>query len=110
MVGGPDLSWRRFAVLLEGLPPESGFSRVVAESGEPVEEGPLDPSSWSLSQQLQGLTLDVLAAANWQRSGGKQKRPEPLMGRDRKSVSREPHFSQDEIRTILRDLSPGLPE
>ena len=97
-------------MLLEGLPPESGFSRVVVESGEPVEEGPLDPSSWSLSEQLQGLTIDLLNAANWQRSGGKQKRPDLLMSGGRKAVPREPHFSQDEIRGILRDLSPGLPE
>ena len=109
MIGGPDLSWRRFRVLLEGLPASSAFSSALLESGE-VEVEEADSSEWSLTNQLQGLTVDLLASANWQRGDGKSPRPKPIMSSHRKAKkpSESDSLGQDEIRDLLKGLSPGL--
>lgn len=37
-----------------------------------------DSARWGIAEHLTATVVDVLAAANWQRGGGKGKRPEPL--------------------------------
>lgn len=56
-------------MLVEQLPPDSAFHRAVA--------GP--DRVWTLANQLRAAQVDLLAGANWQRSGGKKKdRPRPI--------------------------------
>jgi hypothetical protein len=37
-----------------------------------------ESADWSVTDQLLALIADLLAAANWQRGGGKGTRPKPL--------------------------------
>lgn len=37
-----------------------------------------DAAEWSTTDHLLALVADLLAAANWQRGGGKGKRPKPI--------------------------------
>jgi hypothetical protein len=62
------LSWRRCLVLVQNLPPESATAQDA--TGEPARWGTTD---WLLAD-----IFDVLAAANWQRVGDKNRsRPKP---------------------------------
>lgn len=62
------MTWRRCRVLVENLPPECATAYAVV--GEPARWG---PSDWLLAD-----IFDVLAAANWQRAGDKNRsRPKP---------------------------------
>lgn len=119
LLGVPNsgLSWRRFGVLVEGLPEGSAFvaALVAQRDAEPAPEGEgegMDQSKWSLTEQLLGIMVDVLAVANWQRGGGKSKRPTQLMGEDKPRRSEaekpKPAMSQDEVRRVLGELTPGL--
>lgn len=53
--------------LIRFLPPEAAYWRVL----DPARE-------WSTEAHLLASIYDALAAANWQRSGGKGKRPKPI--------------------------------
>jgi len=66
------LSWRRLDILVEHLPATSSLRlRTV---------GP--QASWNTSEYLLALIVDLLAGANWQRSGkGRKPRPIPRPGR-----------------------------
>lgn len=61
------LSPRKAAVLLMGLPPGS---LVWQELGE--------DAAWTAGEHLLAATVDALNIANWQRSDGKGKQPDPL--------------------------------
>ena len=50
------------------LPPDSATMRAVL--------GPPDP--WGLAEHLLAVIADALHGANWQRGGGKGKRPKPI--------------------------------
>lgn len=71
----------------------------------------MDASKWSLSDQLTGMMVDLLAVANWQR-GGKGTAPRGMMrdafGQRRNPDAPEQSLSQEEIRSTLQALSPGL--
>jgi len=60
------LSWRRLEVLLRWLPDESATKTAM-------RDGP----AWTVDTHLLAGCFDVLRAANWQRSGGKGRRPRP---------------------------------
>lgn len=49
--------------------PDSPIQRVLADNNEPI---------WGVSEYLLAAVLDTLAGANWQRGGGKGKRPQPV--------------------------------
>lgn len=108
---GKQFSWRRFGVLLEGLPGDSAFARAVAASGEQEESGgKVDPTDWPLRDQLLAMISDLLLIANFQRSGAKGQKPDLLiLG---KGAARRPDqvLDQDAVRAALQALDPGLPE
>lgn len=54
-------------MLVEYLPRESAYAREVHPTTE-----------WSAAEYLLASTVDLLSSANWQRGGGKGKRPKPL--------------------------------
>lgn len=89
--------WRRLIALARQLPPSSPW--VLRETnGE---------SAWQIQEQLLALAVDVLALANWQRGGGKGRRPKPIERPGVKSTSDETTFggvttySVEEMRRIL---------
>lgn len=93
------LTWRLLSVLLNGLPRESATAREVA--------GPdLD---WGLTEQLLAFIGDGIQISNWQRSGGKGKRPKPTPRpgiRDgRKTVGRVTRTPAEQ-RAYLERLKP----
>lgn len=62
-----ELTWRRMAVLLRGLPPASAYWRARHESGD-----------WTVAEYQRADLIDVLMAGNWQRAGdAKAARPKP---------------------------------
>lgn len=69
-LGTPSLTWRRFGVLLRQLPREARTTRATAD----------DPVAllWTPEMHLQAGIFDATVAGNWQRGGGKGKRPKPL--------------------------------
>lgn len=62
------LSWRKLRVLITHLPADSPYGRAVLG----------DDHIWTLDAQLLAAIHDRLAAANWQRAGGKGQRPKPI--------------------------------
>lgn len=89
--------WRRLVALARQLPPSSPW--VLRETdGE---------SAWQIPEQLAALTVDVLALANWQRGGGKGRRPKPIGRPGVKPAVDETKFggvetySVDEMRRML---------
>lgn len=58
------LTWRRFQSLILHLPPDSASVRVT------------NPDQWDRQEHLLAGIYDLLAAANWQRSG-KKSAPRP---------------------------------
>lgn len=71
-LGTSALTWRRLRVLLAALPVEA--ATLQAEHGPAVQ--------WTTAEHLLAHVVDLLAAANWQRSSAGRKplpaRPEPL--------------------------------
>ena len=65
---GGALSYRQLAVILNNAPRDSAFGRAML--GEHAD--------WTLTDHLLAIVIDHLAAANWQRGGGKSKRPKPI--------------------------------
>lgn len=62
------LTWRRFRELLSELPLGSQTNVAV--------EGPA--AYWGLTDELLAIVANILAIANWQRGGGKGRKPEPI--------------------------------
>jgi hypothetical protein len=48
-----------------------------------------DAARWGIAEHLAATTIDVLVAANWQRGGGKGRRPEPLKRPDAQAEQRK---------------------
>jgi len=65
---------------------------------------------WRLEHYLLAAILDSLAAANWQRGGGKGKRPKPTprpgVGPER-VIKKKSRLTPEEKMSILRALRPG---
>lgn len=55
------------AAMAAHLPPESATMRALSP-----------PQSWGIPEYLLAAAVDALHAANWQRGGGKGKRPKPI--------------------------------
>ena len=67
-LGTHRLTWRRLGLLIRHLPDGSATMRAF--------HGPL--ASWGVTEHLLAGVVDVLQGANWQRSGGKGRKPKPL--------------------------------
>lgn len=84
---------------MSNLPPDS--ATVIAATG--------GTSLWGLQEHLTAATVDLLAAANWQRGGGKGVQPKPLKrpgvnDGDVERIGGSRTYSVDEMRELL-DLS-----
>lgn len=62
------MTWRQLRSFLSHLPRESALARDLLD----------DDVNWGLNEQLLAMAIDVLRAANYQRSGGKGAKPKPL--------------------------------
>jgi len=69
-------------VLIRHLPPDSPLG--VAISG--------DAARWSTTDHLLALVVDLLAGANWQRSGGRGRRPLPIRRPDPRAEMRRREY------------------
>lgn len=67
-VGTDRFDWRRLLAVVTNLPRTSALARSV--HGEAVE--------WDTTEHLLAAAVDALNAANWQRGGGKGRRPKPV--------------------------------
>jgi len=99
-LGGPALSWRRFSHLVAHLPPESATARVQ-RGGEAT-----------VANELLAHVANLLAAANWQRGGGKGPKPKPirLSGDDPDDSRIGTAVPIDEMRHLLDHWSEGAVE
>ncbi len=95
------MSWRKLAVLVAGLPPESATAREVG--------GP--DLAWGLAEQLLAFIGDGIQAGNWQRGGGKGKRPSPTPRpgvRDGAKRQGKTNLSPAETRAYLARFRPEV--
>lgn len=96
----PTFSWEEFLAgrisptlfiaLLQGLPQESAFRAEWA--------GGPEHRTWSLDTHLLATVVDLLQGANYQRSGGKGRKPTPI-NRPRSKDRRSTH---DRFQDVLR--------
>lgn len=90
------------------LPDSSRWVSAVSAAAPPSSAGPVDISGWPRTDRLIATVIDELAIANWQRGGGKAKKPELLTAtrkkrRDKVDLAR---FSQRDIRAYLSKVGP----
>jgi hypothetical protein len=75
-----DLTWRRLAVLVAALPPESATKTAVREALSPAQRATLPQRQghgpWSHSELLLAAIVDRLALLLWQ-NAGKASAPKP---------------------------------
>jgi hypothetical protein len=93
-LGSHRLTWRRFGHLLAHLPPESATAREVRGGDGTV------------TNELLAHIANLLAGANWQRSGGKGNRPKPIRltaGDDPSNKKIGTALPLDEMRRLLAD-------
>lgn len=95
------LTWRRLGVLVEELPPGSALAAR------------LNPSMrWSNTEHLLAALVDLAANGNWQRGGGKGRKPKPIP-RPGKSTGRRigrTNRSPREVATYLARFAPKKEE
>jgi hypothetical protein len=94
------LSPARAFRLVTMLPAESRFARAAA--------GPR--GEWRINDYLLAAVVDTLAVANWQRGGGKGRRPKPLPRPGAAETGTrygKPTRSQAEVRDYLAKLKSG---
>jgi len=102
-LGTRRLTFRRLLVLMNGLPSESSF--VAAQAADmPSSSGTPNASEWPLTDQLLVHVIDVLQWANWQRGGGKGRKPTPIATFTRRKVLK-PERGVD-TRAILDRVGP----
>lgn len=51
-----------------------------------------DAARWGVTEHLLATTIDVLAGANWQRSGGKGPKPKPIPRPDPRAEKRKREY------------------
>ena len=119
MLGTPRLSFRRFQVLLQNLPEDSRFRDALtlrakheAKGGEASKFDELEGiAHWPMQDQLLAMQVDLLALANWQRGGGKGRRPQMLSAGSKRSG--RPSQGIDVRKTLRRGApltNPANPE
>lgn len=67
-LGTMRLTWRRLGILVNNLPHESATLRAMHGHA----------ADWSVTDYLLAGVIDVLQGGNWQRGGGKGRKPKPI--------------------------------
>jgi hypothetical protein len=110
------LTWRRFLVLFEQLPPESA-TRTAIRNSIPADQlaerrGDSTKASWSSTDMLLALLVDEVRNLQWMyassHSKGNITRPEPIPRPGTSAMRGRKKISLDNIRAIderLRGLS-----
>jgi hypothetical protein len=86
-LGTMRLTWRRLGILVRNLPAESATLRAMHGHA----------ADWSVTDHLLAAVVDVLQGGNWQRGGGKGKRPKPLERPKSAQVMRERRRRMEEM-------------
>lgn len=66
--GSNRLTWRRMWSLISNLPPEAATRRAVDPDG----------TGWGAAEYLLAVIADGVLGGNWQRSGGRGKKPKQV--------------------------------
>jgi hypothetical protein len=92
------LSWRRLSVLISRLPLSATLWHEL--HGSAVE--------WDVSDHLLATVVDLLAAGNWQRGGGKGRRPRRMKRPGAGGTTRHGRTEQDphDVATFLARYQP----
>lgn len=94
-LGTPALTWRRLGVLLRQLPIEARTVRITVG----------DQALWSQETYMLANVVDLLSGANWQRGGGKGRKPKPMQRPGQKPDVEETRLGTpiplEELREIL---------
>lgn len=79
-IGTPDLDWWRLKAVIKNLPQGSALHRAINGTD----------ALWGLPEHLLATIADALHMGNWQRGGGKGRRPKPISrpGNERKKVTK----------------------
>ena len=95
-----DITWRELRVFLAHVPADSATARAV--HGE--------AAAWGLAEHLLAAVVDVLQFANYQRAGGKGRKPRPVKRPgDGRHVTRHgrTHLPPDEAIDLLARARAG---
>jgi hypothetical protein len=90
-------------VLARHLPPEGALGRAQSD----------DESAWGIAEHLLAAAVDLLAAGNWQRGGGKGLRPKRVprpgvdVGTDVETIGGVHTYTPAEMRELLDRHSRG---
>lgn len=79
-IGTPELDWWRLMAVVRNLPQGSAIHRAINGTD----------SMWGLTEHLLATIADALHMGNWQRGGGRGRRPRPIPrpGNDCKKVTK----------------------
>ena len=104
-------AYGRVIRLLQQLPETSRLAQVNADRAPDHvrQSAGMDTTTWSLGDQLLATISDQLSIANWQRSGGKGKKPELLTDskkrrRGKPDVTAVDTFGAQAVRDALDKL------
>lgn len=103
-LGTPSFSWWDLKCILRWLPEQSAVSRLKNPDHK-----------WDLHAHLQAITIDILAGANWQRSGDKNAArpnpfPRPGVGDNTRKRPAAPKIPLDDIRTRITQRQLAVAE
>jgi hypothetical protein len=103
--------WRRIDRLISELSEDSRYlTQLAATLPDPPKRAGVTPDIelWGRTDRLLASVIDELAVANWQRAGGKAKKPPLLTSRKRRRGRNDlSHFDQVDIRAALAARAPA---
>ena len=86
-VGSKSLTWRDAWVVASSSPRTSALARAI--------QG--DAAEWGTTDYLLAIVADVLQGANYQRGGGKGRKPKPIQRPGKKPQGESQHFGADPL-------------
>lgn len=98
---------------MENLPSDSATALLLAKrakehQGDSRESKTAGIDEWGLTDQLLAHVIDLLAISNWQRGGGKSRKPK-LMSSSREKRLGRPAPNVD-VRAVLSQTAPNRQE
>lgn len=102
--------WARVDRLVDGLGESSRYITALSLTLPSAGKGQKpDVEGWARTDRLLATIIDELAVANWQRGGGKSKKPD-LMTTQKRRRRRErndlSHFDQAAVKARLSSMGP----